>query len=171
MSLSAGLLAVGSWRIFRPDSWVAAAATAALGILLAAFYLVLLFADHHGRPPMQHPTYLIGFAIRISPFAWIAFESLRYSGMLRRQVTLGLAESFIARRFLLWGLAGCTAFVTFMAFLSSVLLGRPLAELPVALPAMGAFGLLSAIFMWTAFFPPAFYRRLVAAEGQAELRY
>ena len=78
--------------------------------------------------------------------------------MLRRRMRIGLANAELARRFLLWGIAGTSA----MGIVISGGVNRfldPTTLHPALLLLQAAFGLTAAIGIWLAFFPPRRVRR------------
>ncbi len=156
-SLGAGLLCAGMWRIFRPDRPWPGAATALVGLVLAATCTILFLADHAGAPPTDHPAYRAGLAMRIVAFLWVAIESLGYAARLRRRMRLGLAEPLMVHRFACWGVSSCTAALGYGIFLAMAMAGSAPGAGDQLL--LGALGTVTAASMWTAFFPPAFYRR------------
>ena len=86
--------------------------------------------------------------------------------MLKRRVAIGLADPLIAHRFWLWGVstAGVVASIGVGIYAPYALRINVLAW-PLGLFALGALGLFSALTIWCAFFPPAFYRRLLQARS------
>ena len=107
--------------------------------------------------------YWTGFAVRIGSFAWIGFESLRYHGLLRRRIALGLTSPLMAHRFLLWGFSGAMATFSYLIYLGFELAGSALGEAALPTLLVGALGLATGAATWLAFLPPAFYRRWIDA--------
>jgi len=61
------------------------------------------------------PGHWTAWAGRVAPMAWLAVESFRYWRRLRRRERLGLADSVVANRFLLWGIFSAATFVNLAA--------------------------------------------------------
>lgn len=99
---------VFTWRVFRPEEpWARALAGAGmLGLAAVAVGSVVegMHAERVTDPYLVHRQILVGVS-----YAWTAAESLRYWGLLRRRLVLGLADPLVANRFLLWALSGLFA--------------------------------------------------------------
>jgi hypothetical protein len=152
----------GVWRIFRPgEAWAGALCAVISGVLAVAFALRLVGpADDATSPIHFWPSTIAGTA----SYVWSAFEALRYHALLRRRVRLGLAEPAMARRFLLWGCASAAAVgihTSSMAnrFLEPATLGAMILGLQSML------GLVAALAIWLAFFPPDWLERRARAQG------
>ena len=155
-------LGVGIWRIFRPQGYWGAVLTFAIAMVSAGAWGAYAAGGLHSFATGATASLVWLYLGRMAPYAWAAAESFAYHGRLRRQLRLGLAEPLIAHQFLLWGVASSA-----MLGLIGVILGvywwlgiTPL-ETPVGLVPMAVFGLVGASTIYTAFFPPAFYRRWI----------
>jgi len=153
-----GATAFGVWRIFRPaEAWAGSLCFAIAGVLAAAFALRLLSPAGARAMSAWHfwPSTLAGTA----SYLWSGFEALRYHEQLRRRVRLGLSEPALARRFLLWG-SGSVAAVGIHA---SSMVNRfidPGTIGPAMLALQSVLGLVAAVAIWLAFFPPAWFGKL-----------
>ena len=102
---------------------------------------------------------------------WVAFESFRWWGLMRRRRALGLAGALVTNRFLLWGLGSVfTAAATWTAsvpYLYAADLARLEAITPVVRIATAFAGLASISCSYLAFLPPAWYRRRIADAAPA----
>lgn len=99
------------------------------------------------------------------PTTWGAVESLRYHGLLQRRMELGLGDAVVADRFRLWGAAMACA-----ALISGVSTGLELSGVSVATSTvggllLGTLGLLIAVCLALAFFPPRAYVARVRARA------
>jgi hypothetical protein len=91
------------------------------------------------------------------PTTWGAVESLRYHGLLRRRIGLGLGDPVVADRFRLWGVAmACAALITAVTSALEVA-GVAVATSTVGGLLMGSLGLAIAVCLTLAFFPPRAY--------------
>ena len=170
-----GLISVGVslnylfvWKVFRPDSgWAQALFWVATGALAMTVIPLSGYAARSAATQLN-PLTVLGDATRMGAGAWGAFESLRYYTLMRRRLRIGLAESAVTNRFLLWAIAVLTTSGIFFATSALVRLhfepqeGRLTPELLiiVSLSTLGV-----AIVQWLAFLPPAFYLRWI--EGRA----
>lgn len=155
----------GVWRIFRPGQVWAGALCALLSAILALAFGARLLASPDARatsPWHFWPSTIAGTAT----YAWTALESLRYHELLRRRVSLDLAEPEMARRFLLWG---CSALAAVGIHVSSMMnrFIDPQHIGPAILALQSLLGLVSAVSIWFAFFPPAWFQRLFAPRAAA----
>lgn len=162
-------LAVGGWRIYRPDApWAAAVAAALCAVSLTGCALRVFPGT---IPPPDNGAslgYLLSVAASIGVYGWSTGESLAYYLKLRRRLTLGLADRLTARRFLLWAISGGCALASSAASLLTVLtLGTVLSKVPPAFVAVQLALFLTSVCLWFAFFPPRFYRRRLSARAAA----
>jgi hypothetical protein len=90
-------------------------------------------------------------------YGWTAWESLRYHGLMRRRVRLGLADPEVSNRFLLWGLM--SVFVIAGILLNTIAMARGIRvfQSPSILLASSTTGLAQAVLLVLAFLPPRFY--------------
>jgi hypothetical protein len=85
---------------------------------------------------------------------------------MQRRARIGLVEPAVVNRVLLWGIGSLAAFaMSGYGLLTRVALG------PVQSDGMrlvsSALGMIAAVAIWLAFFPPAAYRRRVARSAVA----
>lgn len=159
-------LAIGCWRIFRPDdSWAAAAAAMTCALTLTGCAM-RVFA---GSIPAPGDATLGGFLSALSSliaYGWTGGEALRYHRQLTRRLRLGLADPFVAHRFGLWALSGALALgSTVAAIVYSYLLGQPLSGSAVPFIAVQLALFVAAVCLWLAFYPPALYRRRLVSRA------
>lgn len=162
LSVSAGVAFLGlfTWRVFRPRSgWARIAFTAGAAGLGVAFLGHLALGDFT-QPGFRWLT----LAARIGVYSWALAETLREYALARRRRALGLADPLVVNRFLLWGV-GMAAILALWLHLAVTLAaggGGPAAWLVRSL-----LGLLCAVSLWLAFFPPEAYRRRFTLAAQA----
>jgi hypothetical protein len=125
------------------------------------------------------PGHWIGWAGRTAAPLFIAIESFRWWGMLRRRLRLGLADPVVTDRFLLWGVWAACSTLNFVADLASrsfywLVFGtiQPVPEYLAATvgPTIAitmALGCVSAVTLFLTFFPTRAYLRRVQARGAA----
>jgi len=167
-------LAVGTWRIFRPDPvWFAAPAT--FGVLAVASLVGEAFQTGYAGGDDGGAWYWVGFFPRAATFAWAGAESLRYHGLLQRRMALGLTDAVLADRFRMWAVCCGGVVLGFAVFWGARVLGIHPARSAVVLALSSAVGIVSAVSLWLAFLPPAAYvarlrRRTLAASAAATSR-
>lgn len=151
----------GTWKIFRPkDRWALWLTAAATGTVLAWVTLAVAQVDPVTWRSQLYP------GVRAVGMGWAAFECFRYSAMLRRRASIGLAEPAIAHRIWLWGMGAAASFAMCALDIASwQIVGTPAAAMPWGLATMACLGLLGAGCIALAFFPPRFYVRLAMPEN------
>ncbi len=155
-SAGAVALAFGTWRIFRPsDRWPLLVLAAVGGMLAASLGSRVL---HLAQFPASNFVFWSFTAGSSLSYGWSVYESFRFHAMLQRRMRIGLGSAEIARRFLLWGIAGSGAVGIHLLGVVNRFV-EPERIHPVLLLLQAAFGLAAAIGIWFAFFPPLRMRR------------
>lgn len=163
-----GVTSVGAfnWRVFRPDSRIAASLV--VGLALAFLLLMALQAWDPGylRFALRNEG-ILRWSLPLTGFSmyWAAFETWRYFGLLQRRHALGMADPIVLDRMRLWGIATTAASVINISTWVSQLVGIDPATAPAPAAITGVFGLVAAAGVWLAFFPPESYRQHVLASG------
>lgn len=155
-------LAVGAAQIFRPrEHWPRGAVAAIGATLLGATIGMLRQADVTPGSASEIASW-VGIATGSVVFGWTTAESLLLYARMRKRLRLGLAEPAIADRVRLWavGMAGAWA-MTIHAVVFRVAAGTNLMPDGQRLLSSG-FGMVAAVAIWLAFFPPAAYRKRFA---------
>jgi hypothetical protein len=150
---SAGAIALsfGVWRIFRPaDRWPHTAIAAIIALLVLSLFERMRLLTTIPTTPFVFWSFTIASG---ATYGWSALESLRFHAMLQRRMRLGLADAAMARRFLLWGIAGGAAFVIHVLSMVNRFLD-PTTIAPPLLVVQDGLGVAAAIGIWLAFFPP-----------------
>jgi hypothetical protein len=121
------------------------------------------FAHGHFAGPwfwLYYGTYAVGAA-------WVMAEPLRYYGVIRKRLQLGLAEPLVANRFLLWGIGSVGRFVMVVGgAVPSVFFAGTRADfapgaVSFILIGVGLVGLVVAVSYWLTFFPTRRYVRFI----------
>jgi hypothetical protein len=151
-------LAVGAWRIYRPaDRWPLAA-IGVFAVLLLGACAWRFAVSESGPNGTGAAARLVGVAVGTAIFGWTAFESFSLHGRLRRRLRLGLADAEVTTRVLLWGIGSSAAFAMTSYGLLNRVFGGPDGGSAHHLVVSGC-GLVAAVSIWLAFFPPAALRR------------
>jgi hypothetical protein len=173
LSAALALVAVFTWRVFRPRSRLAGA----LAPALIAANLAGGFAFWWSGTPL--PTGPIGMCVllvRNAVLLWLFVESALYARRMQRRAPLGLADPVLANRFTLWAIwTGSLAVIPLFALvlrargaLVAPQPGEPLAAgLLAVFAVLGAGGAVAVVACWLAFFPPATYCRWIASRAAA----
>ncbi len=168
------ILAVFTRQVFRRESpWAAWVVYGCAALLVAGVTGSALRGDWEGFS-ISSPWFWLEWSGYTIPFAWAGAESLIQHGQARRRMRLGLCDSLVCNRLLLWGLFGTATVIVSLA-------------IPVQYAAyeresvfnatwdilINAGEILTIALIWLVFFAPAAYRRwiegtaatAVAAEG------
>jgi hypothetical protein len=109
-----------------------------------------------------------GYLFFVVPFAWSAIEAQLAFRASRRRETIGLGDSVVTNRFMLWSLFAITALAMVAGNLFAQLSGQPVFGSSVALLAIGVGSIVTSGALYLAFAPPARYLDFVrGAHGAA----
>jgi hypothetical protein len=160
-------LAIFTWRVYRPESRVARAATATIGLGLAGLIAIALHAG--SVMALSRTPYLeIQSAIHVSVMLWSASEAILYWSSMKRRLALGLADPMVVNRILLWGIATGMAGLGIAIGAGGRIFGADVSgqaswiQLNYALH-----GTVSAFAFWFAFKPPQAYARWVRGASES----
>lgn len=159
-------LALFAWRVFHPERrWALVVVTGIGATMLAAFAAEVLSREHlHylDGSAIGGPQIPLALAARALAPAWMAFECLRYHGMLRRRLKLGLAEPLVVNRFALWGIAiGAATCGYGVSIAHRCVYGTGLQAHVWAMDLVALTAVIAATGITLAFFPPGRYRRWI----------
>lgn len=160
--ITLGGLSVFTWQVFGAKSrWrqLLAGTMLAVGLVSAVAMVRGAWILYTGGPPSPPLWRVMLSGAFLTTFLWTSIESLRYHGLMRRRLALGLADPVIANRFLLWG--GGAGLSTALTIVPVVTAFSGPAAAPVSMLATTAAGLLNALVWWLSFTPPAAYLRWV----------
>src|SRR5262249_3663561 len=96
-------------------------------------------------------------------FLWTGLESLRFHGMMRRRLAIGVGDPLVCNRFLLWATWGLGCFALDLLNLGYNLAGPDLSRHPAPLLTICVQTSLSSAVWYLAFFAPERYERFVRA--------
>jgi hypothetical protein len=153
-----------TWSVFRRGAvWaklLCGAATVAM-LAYAGDGVLRSFTEPPGWLGQVDAWFVLMQVATIFSYAWTAVEAFRYYRMLRRRLSLGLADPIVANRFFLWFLSGVFAsagsgVVTLLAAVG----GQPYDSV-AGRAAVGLGGLAASVVLALAFVPPRAYLRWV----------
>ncbi len=176
---------VFTWCVFRPDSrWARLLARGGIAVMLGGLVGVAITESFKPRD-VNGLWYWISFSARTGVMLWLAIESFRYWGLMRRRLRLGLADPVLTNRFLLWGVWAGTVFLmgqadpvarVWYALKVGTSTGGPMNP-EMARPIVAALvsatsilGIIVALMLLLTFFPTAGYRRWLEGRHAARLR-
>jgi hypothetical protein len=162
-SLCALTIAIFTWRVFRAEVRLAKASVWAIGALLVVGLAVsAIERDWEGAYPLTYKGFWFEWVGGIVPFIWLAVESLRTYSRSRRQLRIGLADPLVTNRFLLIGLYGLLATITYPTYLWMYIIYERYGTWSESInTCVGIIELISLAALWISFSAPGFYRRWI----------
>ena len=158
-------IALVALRVFQRDQAWARGLFLLIFALLAIHSAIHVFVYRPGMPLNEGFGAWIGIVAKTGAFAWASWEARRYSRMLKRRASVGLAEPVVANRIELWGIAaGLIAFLFLLTPLADRLAGIA-PQSPELLMLQSLIGLVVAVCIALAFFPPRAYLRWIGSRA------
>jgi hypothetical protein len=162
MHAGVSCIAAFTWRVFRPGDVAGKLGFVALATLLLAS-LVRELATQEPTRVAAGMQALWSVTVCATVYLWAAFESGRYWILLRRRLRIGIGDRFVATQMLCWSIGSLAIALGWIRDIVLKLSG-------VSTDAIGSYAttflvLVCAGAYWIAFFPPARFRRWVAAAG------
>jgi hypothetical protein len=150
-----------AWRVFQRDHAWARGLFLLLIAALAIHSAVHVFVTPPGVPLYADFAGWMGTVAQTGAFAWASWEALRYSRMLRRRAPLGLADPVVVNRISLWGVAsGLIGFLFLLNPVAKAIAGVAPENLRLLL-LQSLVGVVVAVCVALAFFPPRAYLRWI----------
>lgn len=173
LAINAGfsLLFVFTWRVFHPQAAWARALTVAgvLTLLVSAVSRGIQVTTHGVLDVTSEPlsALLLQGGPVIVAYGWTAWESLRYHGMMRRRVRLGLADAVVCNRFLLWGTMALVVNVGVLVNFAAIGMHTDTLNTPWVLLLSSTTGLTQVVLLVLTFLPPRSYLGWVRSRAVA----
>jgi hypothetical protein len=153
---STAALFVVTWSIYRSGAiWARTLCGFGITMCAATFVSALVLAVGPYLP-VKLPLWMM-IATGMLAYGWCSFEGIRYSGLMKRRLRLGLTDPELAHRFQCWAMSSTATLLLYGLSAAN----RALSETGYddrLLVAQSALGLFAALVNWLTFFPPAFYR-------------
>lgn len=154
-----------TWAVFRRTSRIAAMAFGA-GLAIQLYtWLGHAWVFGIGADLTSLAWWWPLIAGRSAAYLWAGTEAVVYWRKMQRRRELGLADAVTTQRFLLWGFGASAAFGIFVITMARTAVTGDLSPNQLTRDAASLLGLAAAIFIWTAFFPPAIYTRWVESRA------
>jgi hypothetical protein len=171
ISVGFSLLFVFTWRVFQPQAaWARAFTTAGVLTMLVAVGHRSIQVSNHGASDIASvplsEVLLQGGPVIVAYF-WTAWESLRYHGMMRRRVRLGLADAAVCNRFLLWGMMALVVNAGVIVNIAAGAMHTNTLDTPWVLLLSSTTGLTQVVLLVLTFLPPRAYLSWVRARAAA----
>jgi len=157
------------WRVFRPREWWGAGLAGALLSCSLAGLCGFAVNGAFASAEISIRWFCVDLVGRVGASCWLVLEGVRYYGLMRRRLRLGLADPVVTNRFLLWSLAGVFSITMFLTSIPPVFLEPDRNMLVLALDglAFSASGLGVSVLYFLTFFPPVAYRRRLLKAAEA----
>ena len=157
-----GLLMQGLFirMVFRPDARWATGLVAAILLLPITALLGFLSSGTFSSGVISPGWFGVELVGRLAGSVWMVFEAVRYHGLMKKRLALGLADPVVTNRFALWAWAGVCSIAMLLTSVPPAFLGP--SEKALLIPDLLLFsvcGIASSLFYGLAFFPPVAYRR------------
>jgi len=168
VAVAVGVLAkcTFNWLVYRRESVIAKIVTCGVGMLLLVVLATQVLDGQWTPTTAMAWDSLSRSFVQVGCLFWGSAESLYYWSRLRRRMTLGLADSVIVNRFLMWGLgAGFAGLGTGIGVTAEIITGIPTLQIPWVVSTSSAFGFAAAVSIYLAFVPPERYVRYVRAHA------
>jgi hypothetical protein len=154
-----------TWRVFRSGSRIA------MGVFATGVGLQLYTWIGHalvygvGADLTSLAWWWPLIVSRSFPYLWAGAEAVVYWRKMRLRQGLGLADAATTQRFLLWALGASAAFLIFVINMARTAITGELGPSQLTRDAASLLGIVAAVFVWLAFFPPAAFTRWAARRG------
>jgi hypothetical protein len=172
INMGFSLLFVFTWRVFQPQAaWARALAAAGVLTMLASVVQRIIQVTTLGvldvtSEPLS-ALLLQGLPVIVA-YGWTAWESLRYHGMMRRRVRLGLADAVVCNRFLLWGMMALVVNAGVLVNFAAIAMHTDTLNTPWVLLLSSTTGLTQVVLLVLTFLPPRSYSSWVRARAAAQ---
>jgi hypothetical protein len=169
LAVATACILVAWWRIFHPASrWGPWAAFGWIGLVAVVLVLELgRSVAELGRDANPWEAHRV--AVQGGAFLAIAWSGFRYHAQLRRRMRLGLADPVVANRIWLWNIAASGVTVQCAYLLAIPLLSSIFDAGGVAPAFYGMIGLVVALCLTYAFYPPKAYLRWIRGRAGLEV--
>ena len=165
-------LAIFAWLAFGPRSaWrralafglIAANIVAAAGAIRDSWPVLAVGPLKQTSPFELADNLTFGTA-----FLWMAIESLHYHRLLRRRMSLGLADAVVTNRMLLWGVGALASAIIVAGIVVLTMNGMGIGtQNPAASVLVALSGLVNGVCWTLAFLPPRAYLAFVERRASA----
>jgi len=158
-------------KVFRPGAvWASTLAWLGSAILVwSGVSIVMAFTSYTDPVEVVAKTqlplsWMVG--ILLLSYIWIAYEGFRYYRMMRKRMTLGMADGVVTNRFLLWTLSGLTS-TSWISVAVFMLATHQSLTNPINVFATCLGGIVNTVLLVLIFMPPGSYVRWVQRLSQA----
>ena len=168
IAVAMGVMAkcIFNWFVYRRNSIPAMIVTIGVGALMLTILVVNALDGLWAPSDAMSWDDLSRSLAQVGCLLWGSGESLYYWSQMRRRQKLGLADSIIVNRFLMWGVgAGFAGAGTGIGVAAEIMTGVPTLQIPWVISTSSAFGFIAAVSIYLAFIPPKRYVRYVRSRA------
>ena len=169
LAVAAACMLVAWWKIYHPASrwgpWI---------VLVWSAFLAVVCVSQMGRPVEElglaaNPSESYRVIAQGGAYAVVAWSGFRYHRLLRRRLRLGLADPVVANRIWLWNIAATAVTLQYSYALAAPWLNSLFDAVSVAPAFIGTLGVVIALSITCAFYPPQGYLRWIRSRAGVEL--
>jgi hypothetical protein len=168
VAVVAGILAkcAFNWFVYRRKSVVAMIATLGVAAMLIMILAMQLIAGEWIPAEAMAWDALCRNLAQVGCLLWGSAESLNYWSRMRLRLKIGLADSVLVNRFLMWGVgAGFAGAGTGIGVIAEIFTGVPSLQIPWVVSTSSILGFIAAVAIYLAFVPPERYVRFVRSRA------
>ena len=156
--VTAAVCLLAFWqRVYHPDRPAARRAFLVGSAFLVVSLFGILLTHSAGAKAATNPWYLPGLVVQGAAYALNGWAGARYWRMLRRRLSLGLADPVVVNRILLWSAAAWAITLQYLYSTSVVVVTGESSVSGFGVALVSSLGLIAAGTMLLAFFPPRSY--------------
>ena len=168
LAVAAACMLVAWWRIYHPASRWAPWAVSLWSALLAAVCVIQAVRPVAEIAIGASPWAPLRVIVQGGAYAAIAWSGFRYHALLRRRLRLGLADPVITNRIWLWNIAASAVTLQYSYSLAAPYLDSLFDAVSAAPAFVGTLGVLIAVCITHAFYPPQGYLRWIKRRAGVE---
>jgi hypothetical protein len=168
IAVAMGVMAkcIFNWFVYRRNSIPAMILTIGVGGLMLTILVANAIDGLWAPAAAMSWDDLSRSLAQVGCLLWGSGESLYYWSQMRRRQKLGLADSIIVNRFLMWGVgAGFAGAGTGIGVVAEIMTGVPSLQIAWVVSTSSAFGFIAAVSIYLAFVPPKRYVRYVRSRA------
>jgi hypothetical protein len=168
LALAAACMLVAWWRIYHPASRSAPWVVCVWGGLLVLVLVPQLGQTMTETAPGVSPWGSLRVVVQGGAYAAIAWSGIRYYSLLRRRLSVGLADPVVVNRILLWNVAASAVTLQYSYAFATPWLNSLFDATKLAPAFTGMLGLVIALSITHAFYPPRGYLRWIEKQTERQ---
>ena len=168
LGAAAACILMAWWKIYHPARRWAPWAVSLWSALLAAVCVLQMSRPLSAMAIGASPWEALRVIAQGGPYAAIAWSGFRYHAVLRRRLRLGLADPVVANRIWLWNIAASAVTLQYGYIWAAPHLDSLFHAVSATPAFVGTLGVLMAVCIMHAFYPPQGYLRWIKRRAGVE---